>query len=251
MKSVSDCNIQTAARFLALTIHHIDTLIQDWYPGLDQTNIFGENLVTRLIPCQKCIRRVISMGAAPSPRHRESRKPRDDVYNGDEDSQNLSPYRQSTFYLKTPQDSDHEVPTRDMGDSTRDESPVRDTISPSSDSGSSSGLGTDSSLDPNDSSRDSSPVSRNVNPERNGYEQDTTDSETERSGTSSQTSGVPPSPRHGSGVGDRVIATFEFEECVVISHTSDHVTCPIDGDLPLKEAAPDVVSNFSFFYSLS
>jgi hypothetical protein len=252
VKSVSDSNIQTAARFLALAIQQIDTLLQDWYPGLDTTNIFGENLVTRLIPCQKCIRRIISMGVAPSPHLRESRKARDDICNGDEHGKSSSPFRKSTFYCKTPGDDDDEVPTREMGSardvsSTRDESPVRDTTSPSSDSGSSSGLGTDSSfvtIDPDDSSRESSPVSHNVNPEKNEYEQDTTDSDTERSGTSSQTSGVPPSPRHGSGIGERVIATFEFEECVVISHTSDHVTCPIDGDLPLKEAAPDVVSNY-------
>ena len=246
VKSVRDSNIQTAARFLALTINHIDTLLQDWYPGLDTTNIYGENLVTRLIPCQKCIKRIISMGAVPSQRHRVSRKDRDDGSEGDENSKTNSPYRQSTFYVKNSDDDDHEAPTRDV-ESTRNESPVRDTTSPSSDdSGSSSGLGTDSSfaaIDPEDFSRESSPVNPNGNSERNEDEQDTSDSETERSRTSSQTSGVPPSPRHGSGAGKRVIATFEFEECVVVSHTADHVTCPIDGDLPLKEAAPDVVSN--------
>jgi hypothetical protein len=247
VKSVSDSNIKTAARFLALTIHHIDTLLEDWYPGLDTINIYGENLVTRLIPCQKCIKRIISMGVTPLPH--QSRKGGEDVCNGDVHSKTLSPHRKSTFYLKTPGD-DNEVSTRDVGSardvsSTLDESPERDAASPSSDSGSSSGLGTDSSfaaIDQDDSSRESSPVPHNVNPEKNGYEQDTTDSEAERSRTSSQTSGVPPSPRHGSGVGGRVIATFEFEECVVISHTCDHVTCPIDGDLPLSEEAPDVVS---------
>ena len=248
VKSVSDSNVQTAARFLALTIDHIDTLIQDWYPGLDKTNMYGENLVIRLIPCQKCIKRIISMGAAPSPRHRLSHKLGDD--SSECDSKTSSPLRKSTFYAKTSDDDDSEALTRDMQstrDSTRNESPMRDTTSPSSDdSGSSSGLGTDSSfaaIDRDDSSRESPPVNDNVNSERNEDELDTSDSETERSRTSSQTSGVPPSPRHGSGAGKKVVATFEFEECVVVSHTADYVTCPIDGDLQLKEAAPDVVSN--------
>lgn len=188
------------------------------------------------------------MGAAPSPRHRLSRKLQDD--SSECDSKTSSPLRKSTFYVKTSDDDDSEALTRDMQstrDSTRNESPMRDTTSPSSDdSGSSSGLGTDSSfaaIDPDDSSRESPPVNDNVNSERNEDELDTSDSETERSRTSSQTSGVPPSPRHGSGAGKKVVATFEFEECVVVSHTADYVTCPIDGDLQLKEAAPDVVSN--------
>ena len=241
MKSVCDSNIQTAARFLALTIHNIDNLLEDWYPGLDTINIYGENLVTRLIPCQKCIKRIISMGASPLPRYHQSRKTNEDVCNGDDYSKNSSPHRKSTFYLKAPGNNDNKgttlnvESTRDTS-STLDESPERDVASPSSDSGSSSGLGTD------DSSRESSPVPHRA--EGNGYEQDTTDSEAEQSRTSSQTSGVPPSPRHGSGVGGRIIASFQFEECVVISQTSDHITCPIDGDLPLNEAAPDVVSIF-------
>ena len=245
VKSVTDSNIQTAARFLSLTIHHIDTLLQDWYPGLDTTNIYGQNLVTRIIPCHKCIRRIIALGVSPSPR-----KKIDDTNNGDD--KNSPQFRKSRFYMKTPEDEHDDASTRDVestrgGVSMRDESPLRDTTSPSSDSGSSSGLGTDGSfatLDHEaDSSRESSPVPHNINPERTVYDQDTTDSETERSRTSSQTSGVAPSPRHGSAVGEKVIATFEFEECVVTSHTSDYVTCPIDGDLPLNEAAPDIVSN--------
>ena len=256
VKSVSDCRLQSAARFLALTVDHIDTLLGDWYPGLDTTNMFGENLVTRLIPCQKCVNRVISLGSSPSPCRQprspgNKRRAEDESCNGDENNQTPSPFRQSTFYLRTPEYDNYETTTQDEG-SPRDE--PRESTSPSSDSGSSSGLGTDNSfatIDPDDSSEESSPVSQSVNPndspfvQRNECEQDTTDSEAERSRASSQTSGVPPSPRHGSGLGERVIATFDFEECVVISHKTDHVTCRVDGDLLLKDIAPDVVSGSS------
>ena len=55
MKSVSDCNIQSAARLVAITVEHMDTLITDWFPGLDAITVHGYRLVTRLIPCSKCI----------------------------------------------------------------------------------------------------------------------------------------------------------------------------------------------------
>ena len=76
----------------------------------------------------------------------------------------------------------------------------------------------------------------------NGVDRDDVDGETDGSSASSHTSGLGPSPRHGSRAGDRTITAFEFEECVVVSHKSDHVFCLVDGELPLKEIAPDVVS---------
>lgn len=169
------------------------------------------------------------MGTSKSPRlPRGSRKRREDISNNNEVS-----------------GSTRDVHSAQELGSPRDYSPLSYTASPSPDGGSSSGLGTDNSfvyVDREDSSGGSSPSSEHLaNSESNGSDQDTTDSEAERSRTSSQTSGVPPSPRHGSATGAKVLATFEFEECVVISHSSNHVTCPIDGDLPLKEAAPDVV----------
>lgn len=230
VKSVSDRNIQSAGRFLALVIQHIDTLIQDWYPGLDTTNIFGDNLVVRLVPCPKCIRRIISLGRASSPRQQSRSGSDKDGFCHEEGSRGFSP-SQSIFYVKKPEDGDQAS---------------HGTTSPSSDSESSSGLGTDNSfapIDPDDSSRDSSPVSPNVNPNTNDSDHDSTDSEPERSRTSSQTSGVPSSPRHGSSAGERLVATFEFEECIVASHTTDYMKCPVDGELPLEECAPDVVSS--------
>ncbi|XP_028415469.1 leucine-rich repeat serine/threonine-protein kinase 1-like isoform X2 [Dendronephthya gigantea] len=226
VKSVSDRSIQSAGRFLALIIQHIDTLLQDWYPGLDTTNIYGDNLVSRLVPCPKCICRIISFGNAQSPRHQRRNE---SDQNGDEEYPSGASPSRSTFYVSTPENGD--------------QSP-RDTTSPSSDSGSSSGLGTDNSfvtVDPDDFSSESSPVPHNGNPDSDDSVHDSSGSEPEQSSAGSQTSGVPPSPRHGSSTGERLIATFEFEECVVVSHTADYMTCPVDGELPLEECAPDVV----------
>ena len=55
VKSVSDCSVQTAARLIAITVEHMDTLITDWFPGLDAITVHGYRLVTRIIPCPKCI----------------------------------------------------------------------------------------------------------------------------------------------------------------------------------------------------
>ena len=55
VKSVSDCNLQSAARLVAITVEHMDTLITDWFPGLDAITVQGHRLVTRLVPCTKCI----------------------------------------------------------------------------------------------------------------------------------------------------------------------------------------------------
>ena len=55
VKSVSDCNIQSAARLVAIIAEHMDTLITDWFPGLDVVTVQGHRLVTRLIPCPRCI----------------------------------------------------------------------------------------------------------------------------------------------------------------------------------------------------
>ena len=58
VKSVSDCNIQSAARLVAIIAEHMDTLITDWFPGLDAVTVQGHRLVTRLIPCPNCIKTV-------------------------------------------------------------------------------------------------------------------------------------------------------------------------------------------------
>jgi len=58
VKSVSDCNIQSAARLVAIIAEHMDTLITDWFPGLDAVTVQGHRLVTRLIPCPSCIKTV-------------------------------------------------------------------------------------------------------------------------------------------------------------------------------------------------
>lgn len=40
---------------MAITVEHMDTLITDWFPGLDAITVHGYRLVTRIIPCPKCI----------------------------------------------------------------------------------------------------------------------------------------------------------------------------------------------------
>ena len=55
VKSVIDSNLQSAARLVAITVEHMDNLITDWFPGLDNTTVQGHRLVTRLVPCPKCI----------------------------------------------------------------------------------------------------------------------------------------------------------------------------------------------------
>lgn len=55
VKTVSDSTVQHSARLLAIVVEHIDTLITDWFPGLDTLTVHGYRLVTRLIPCPSCI----------------------------------------------------------------------------------------------------------------------------------------------------------------------------------------------------
>ena len=53
---MSDNSVQCAARLVAITAEHMDTLITDWFPGLDALTVQGYRLVTRVIPCPKCIK---------------------------------------------------------------------------------------------------------------------------------------------------------------------------------------------------
>jgi serine/threonine protein kinase len=55
-----DINIQSATQLLALIVDHIDLLLEDWYPTLGTRFVHtseGRFLITRLIPCQKCLMR--------------------------------------------------------------------------------------------------------------------------------------------------------------------------------------------------
>lgn len=75
MKSVSDSNIQSAARLIAITVEHMDTLITDWFPGLDAVTVQGHRLVTRLVPCPKCIMAVCGVDGDESEKENESGVP--------------------------------------------------------------------------------------------------------------------------------------------------------------------------------
>lgn len=72
VKSVSDCSVQTAARLIAITVEHMDTLITDWFPGLDAITVHGYRLVTRIIPCPKCIMAVCGVESEKKPKEREN-----------------------------------------------------------------------------------------------------------------------------------------------------------------------------------
>ena len=63
--------MQSAARLVAITVEHMDTLITDWFPGLDTITVQGRRLVTRLIPCPKCIMAVCGVDQDESERENE------------------------------------------------------------------------------------------------------------------------------------------------------------------------------------
>ena len=72
VKSVSDSSIQFAARLVAITVEHMDTLITDWFPGLDAITVQGYRLVTRIIPCPRCIMAVCGVDREESEKESES-----------------------------------------------------------------------------------------------------------------------------------------------------------------------------------
>ncbi|XP_053678911.1 leucine-rich repeat serine/threonine-protein kinase 1 [Anopheles nili] len=52
-------NLQCLTQLLALTVDHIDLLLEDWYPTLGTRFVHtseGRFLVTRLVPCPRCLR---------------------------------------------------------------------------------------------------------------------------------------------------------------------------------------------------
>lgn len=52
------CTPESTAQLLALAVDHIDILLEDWYPTLGTRFVHtseGKFLVTRLVPCPKCI----------------------------------------------------------------------------------------------------------------------------------------------------------------------------------------------------
>lgn len=54
-----EANIQCITQLLALGVDHIDLLLEDWYPTLGTRFVHtseGRFLVTRLVPCPKCLR---------------------------------------------------------------------------------------------------------------------------------------------------------------------------------------------------
>ncbi|KAK3754845.1 hypothetical protein QZH41_011322 [Actinostola sp. cb2023] len=63
VKSVTDVGVQLAARLLAIVVEHFDTLITDWFPGLDALTVHGYRLVSRVIPCPKCITEISGVDA--------------------------------------------------------------------------------------------------------------------------------------------------------------------------------------------
>lgn len=55
-----EVNIQSITQLMALIVDHIDLLLEDWYPTLGTRFVHtseGRFLVTRMVPCQKCLLR--------------------------------------------------------------------------------------------------------------------------------------------------------------------------------------------------
>ncbi|CRK89702.1 CLUMA_CG003464, isoform A [Clunio marinus] len=65
-----EINIQSVTQLLALIVDHIDLLLEDWYPTLGTRFVHtseGKFLVTRLVPCQKCLLRCEERSNQPPP----------------------------------------------------------------------------------------------------------------------------------------------------------------------------------------
>ncbi|XP_055684527.1 leucine-rich repeat serine/threonine-protein kinase 1 isoform X1 [Lutzomyia longipalpis] len=55
-----EANIQCVSQLVSLSVDHIDILLEDWYPTLGTRFVHtseGRFLVTRLVPCPKCLKR--------------------------------------------------------------------------------------------------------------------------------------------------------------------------------------------------
>lgn len=55
---IIDCTTESTSQLLALAVDHIDILLEDWYPTLGTRFVHtseGKFLVTRLVPCPKCL----------------------------------------------------------------------------------------------------------------------------------------------------------------------------------------------------
>ena len=55
---VLDPNPKAVCQLLALAVEHVDTLLEDWYPSLGTRFLHtseGKMLVTRLVPCPRCL----------------------------------------------------------------------------------------------------------------------------------------------------------------------------------------------------
>jgi hypothetical protein len=67
---VLDPNPKSVCQLLALAVEHIDTLLEDWYPSLGTRFLHtseGKMLVTRLVPCPRCLASHNEKAAAEKP----------------------------------------------------------------------------------------------------------------------------------------------------------------------------------------
>lgn len=80
-------NLQNITKLLSLCVDHIDILLEDWYPTLGTRFVHtseGRFLVTRLIPCPKCVSKSMKRSKSNMVRSRE------DLLLGDDISMNES-----------------------------------------------------------------------------------------------------------------------------------------------------------------
>lgn len=64
--------IESISKLLALTVDHIDTLLEDWYPSIGTRFVHtseGKYLVTRLIPCPRCLPSETTISTDPHADH--------------------------------------------------------------------------------------------------------------------------------------------------------------------------------------
>lgn len=93
---VIDPTPESTAQLLALAVDHIDTLLEDWYPTLGTRFVHtseGKFLVTRLIPCPKCLSLSVEMEQHLINFPMDNLKPNFDQFNQDESESAFNNYK--------------------------------------------------------------------------------------------------------------------------------------------------------------
>ncbi|KAJ1529280.1 hypothetical protein ONE63_006078 [Megalurothrips usitatus] len=195
---VLDPSSEYVTKLLSLAVDHIDVLLEDWYPTLGTRFVHtseGRFLVTRLVPCPRCITaECLAAEADANPLRSRSR----DSDGWEHVSQSVRP----AHVPKTPTQPDSEAGFLSRLTRKSQESSASD---------GDSGVGPDSA----GSSR---------NPSKEGH---------------------PHYSEEAYRADDEAPARLQYswmvEECILAAYDKKCVTCPLHGDFPLAQVAPDTM----------